>query len=59
MAMMRYSPASFTGTSPSDFLVLYPGHSADKQLVYSTAPIRLGKNITLQTDYYNGVEIIT
>ena len=41
--------SSITGTSPSDCLVSYPGHScvcgggsypsAEKQLVYSTAPV--------------------
>ena len=41
--------SSITGASPSDYLVLYPGHSfgggsylsAEKQSVYSTAPSRL------------------
>ena len=39
-----------TGPSPSDCIVAFPGYSsgefypyADKQSVYSTAPIRLGK----------------
>ena len=31
--------SSITGTSPSDCLVSYPGRSAEKQSVYSTAPV--------------------
>ena len=41
---------SFTGASPSDFLMSYPGHtlgesypSAEMQLVYSTAPVNWSK----------------
>ena len=45
--------SSITGSSPSDCLVSYPGHSlgesypsAEKQSVYSTAPTDLAKGLT-------------
>ncbi len=36
--------SSVTGTSPSDCLVSYPGHSAEMPSVHSTAPVDWAKN---------------
>ena len=52
--------SSITGTSPSDCLVSYPGHplgvgtypSAEKQLVYSTAPADWARMYALNVCVY-------
>ena len=56
--------ASITGTSPSGFLVLYPGHSlagsyttAEVQSVYSTAPADWEKSICKITNYFRLIYI--
>ena len=44
--------SSIAGTSPSDCLVSYPGHSAEKHSVHSTAPADWAMNVGIKYPLY-------